>query len=241
MKTLCKKAFARYLSILLSCMAAYLATSVSHADYKDDSWEPVGVYENVNLYRAVHESEGLLPFKADAELDTPYENIVMALLDAERKPDWAPKLKSTVVHARISTNSFEYSEYYETPWPFKDREFLLHGTVEYRPDRIVFHAANSENPHLARSDHLRANIRVLTFEIVPLSERSTRVVFTFSGDLGGWIPGFVKTIIQRKWPVRFIQSLRDYLATNDLPETERYRSLQKGPLVIPTESRFSDH
>ena len=29
--------------------------------------------------------------------------------------------------------------------------------------RIVFHMANSENLHLARSEHLRANIRVLTF------------------------------------------------------------------------------
>ena len=239
MKTICINPFVRYLSILLFGISAYLATPVSHADYKDDAWEHIGIYEDVNLYRAVHESEGLLPFRADAEVEAPHESIVMALLDAERKPEWAPKLKSTVVHARISSNSFEYSEYYETPWPFKDREFLLHGTVEYRSDRVVFHAANSENPHLARPDHLRAKIRVLTFEIVPLSERSTRVVFTFSGDLGGWIPGFVKTIIQRKWPVRFIQSLRDYLAANDLPETERYRSLQKGPLVIPTEQKVS--
>ena len=239
MKTLYTKPFVRYLSILLSGMAAYLATQVSHADYRDDAWEHIGVYEGVNLYRAAHESGGQLPFKADAELQVPYESVVMALLDAERKPEWSPKLKSIVVHADISSNSFEYSEYYETPWPFKDREFLLHGTVEYRSDRIVFFAANSKNLHLARADHLRANIRVLTFEILPLSEQSTRIVFTFSGDLGGWIPGFVKTIIQRKWPVRFIQSLRDYLAVNDLPETERYRSLQKTPIAIPKEPRLS--
>jgi hypothetical protein len=222
-------------------MSAYLATEISHADFNDNAWEPIGLYEGVNLYRAAHESEGQLPFRADAELQEPYESIVMALLDAERKPNWAPKLKSTVVHDRISSNSFEYSEYYETPWPFKDREFLLRGTVEYRPDRIVFIAANSEKLHLAQSNHLRANIQVLTFEIIPLSEYSTRVVFTFSGDLGGWIPGFVKTIIQRKWPVRFIQSLRDYLAVNDLAETERYRSLQKVPIYIPEGPGFSGH
>lgn len=190
-------------------------------------WQPIGDFEGVALYRSVYEIEGLLPFKAVAELNVPYEKIVMALVDAERKSDWAPKLKSTAVHSQISTNRFEYSEYYKTPWPFKDREFLLAGTVEYRHDRIVFAAENSANGAMARKDHLRANIRTLTFEVVPLSANRTEVTFTFSGDLGGWIPAFVKTIIQKKWPVRFIQSLKRYVADNESLETDRYRSLEK--------------
>ena len=196
------------------------------------AWQPIGDYEGVALYRSVHETEGLLPFKAVAVLKVPYDKIVMALVDAERKADWAPKLKSTAIHTRISTNRFEYSEYYKTPWPFKDREFLLSGSVAYHHDRVVFAAKNSANGALARKDHLRANIRTLTFEVVPLSANRTEVAFTFSGDLGGWIPAFVKTIIQKKWPVRFIQSLKRHIADNDALETDRYRSLQKRPFVF---------
>lgn len=196
----------------------------------DAQWEYIEENEGVALYRSVNETGGLLPFKATAELDVASEKIVMALVDAERKPQWAPKLKSTVIHSQLASNRFEYSEYYETPWPFKDREFLLVGTITYESDRVVFSAVNSQNQSVARKDHLTANIQELTFTVTPLFATRTRVEFTFSGDLGGWIPAFVKTIIQKRWPVRFIQALRDYVASNDQLETPRYRSLKKAAL-----------
>lgn len=198
-----------------------------------ENWEYLTNYDGVDLYRSVEDDGTLLPFKAVAELEIPYEKIVMALVDAEHKDSWAPKLKSTQMHAGISSNSFEYSEYYETPWPFMDREFLLAGTVSYLKDQVVFSAANSKNIHLADQNHLRANIRLLEFAIIPLTETRTRVSFTFSGDLGGWIPSFVKTIIQKKWPVRFIQSLERYIIQADTLETSRYKLLKKQMILMP--------
>jgi hypothetical protein len=195
-------------------------------------WRHVGDDEGVALFRALHEAGDLLPFKAVAELNVPYEHIVMALVDAERKPDWAPKLKAAAIHDELSSNRFEYSEYYMTPWPFKDREFLLDGTVIYKRDRVVFSAVNSKNRSLARQDHLTANIQELTFIVIPISQSRTRVEFTFSGDLGGWIPGFVKTIIQKRWPVRFLQALQKRVSENDQLETERYRTLDKVAITV---------
>jgi hypothetical protein len=53
------------------------------------------------------------------------------------------------------------------------------------------------------------------------------VEFTFSGDLGGWIPDFVQEIIQKRWPVRFIQALQGYLQDHQLVGSERYLQLQQ--------------
>lgn len=221
------------LSLMLAVTLCAGISAVSASYEENGAWEYIGDYDGVALYRALNESGGLLPFKAVAVLDIPYDRIVMALVDAERKPDWAPKLKATAIHARKSPNEFEYSEYYETPWPFKDREFLLAGTIEYHDDRVVFAGKNSTNIVLAREDHLKADIETLTFAVIPLSKRRTEVTFTFSGDLGGWIPSFVKTIIQKKWPVRFIQSLQHYVTGNETLETDRYRRLQKKNFVLP--------
>jgi len=196
-------------------------------------WEYVKTYEGVDLYQALQASEGKLPFRATADLDVPYQKIVMALVDVEHKHDWAPKLKSSTIHAQLSSNEFEYSEYYTTPWPFKDREFLLRGTITYQPGQVLFAAVDTGNQRYAREDHVQANIEILEFAVIPLSAQKTRVEFTFSGDLGGWIPSFVKTIIQKKWPVRFIQSLQRRIQTVQTLETARYRDLQKDPLAIP--------
>jgi len=196
-------------------------------------WEYLNTYEGVDLYRELRASKGKLPFRATADLDVPYQKIVMALVDVERKNDWAPKLKSTTIHAQYSTNEFEYSEYYTTPWPFKDREFLLRGTITYQARQVLFAAVDSVNQSYARKDHVQANIETLEFAVIPLSAEKTRVQFTFSGDMGGWIPRFVKTIIQRKWPVRFIQSLQHRIQTVQTLETARYRALNKGPMAVP--------
>lgn len=196
-------------------------------------WGYLNTYDGVDLYQALQAAEGSLPFRASADLDVPYQQVVMALVDVERKKLWAPKLKSIAIHAQLSHNEFEYSEYYTTPWPFKDREFLLLGTIRYQPDQVLFAAVDSKNQRYAREDHVKANIEILEFAVIPLAEQKTRVQFTFSGDLGGWIPDFVKSIIQKKWPVRFIQSLRHRIETENALETTRYRALHKDPLVMP--------
>ena len=104
---------------LIIVMGFQIFTAIPNAYCSD--WQHIGDNEGVSLYRSLNETEGLLPFKADAELEVPYERIVMTLVDAEGKPDWAPKLKAMAIHSQISSNHFVYSEYYKTPWPFKDR------------------------------------------------------------------------------------------------------------------------
>jgi hypothetical protein len=202
-------------------------------DNRKENWKQIDSVEGVVLFRSLEEVDDLLPFKAIAELDIPYQRIVMTLVDAEHKNNWAPKLKSITVHNEISTNRFEYSEYYTTPWPFYDREFLLMGTVQYLRDRILFTAINSSNKQLADKDHLLANVKMMEVVIIPLSPDRTQVEFTFSGDLGGWIPNFVKNIIQKKWPIRFIQAMQTHIVNSPTLETPRYLALQKSELVMP--------
>ncbi|PLX96093.1 MAG: hypothetical protein C0620_03155 [Desulfuromonas sp.] len=207
-------------------LAALLVASGGQAQ-QDKIWVHESTEEGIALYHQQDAPEGLLPFKAVAVLDVPSDQIVLALLDAEGKPLWAPKLKSTTVHATLSPNRFLYSEYYTTPWPFKDREFLLLGTVAMADDSIVFSAVDARDRHYREPSHVQANIHELTFVIMPLSADRTRVEFTFSGDLGGWIPDFVQEIIQKRWPVRFIQALQGYLQNHQLVASERYLQLQQ--------------
>lgn len=192
-----------------------------------EQWHFIDTFEHVELYRAAETRPGYLPFKAVASLNASYGEIVMALVDVERKHLWAPKLKTAIVHRTVGSNSFEYSEYYTTPWPFHDREFLLSGQVTYLPDRIRFSAENSENIMLADEDHVLVDLEVLIFDIIPVSDEQCRVEFIFSGHMGGWIPEFVETIIQRKWPVRFIQALEKRIGEEHHLGSPRYDELVK--------------
>lgn len=222
------------LSVFCVSLCCTVMSYLPSAYAVDARWHFIDTFEGVNLYRAQENKEGLLPFKATAELDIPYQQIVKTLVDTEKKQQWAPKLKSTTIHNQFSANRFEYSEYYTTPWPFEDREFLLMGTVTYEKDQILFSGVNSKNKALAADDHTLANVEILEFAIFPLDAQRSRVEFTFSGDMGGWIPDFVKTIIQKKWPVRFIQALQSYINENPSLDTLRYKNLEKGEVIFST-------
>lgn len=191
----------------------------------EEGWHYLKSEDGVALYHAVTKVDGYLPFKAIATVEAPVEKIVMALVDAEHKSEWAPKLKRTKVYTTLAANQFEFSEYYTTPWPFWDREFLLVGQVDSTADKVIFSAKNSPNAQHASADHVLVDVAVLDFEISPLGANRSRVTFTFSGEFGGWIPPFVKTIIQEKWPVRFIQALQLRVQSGNVVETPRYRLL----------------
>lgn len=209
----------------------FCLSASSLADSNQQQWQQVDSYGQIKLYRSLVEREGTLPFKATTELPFGYERIVQLLLHAEHKPSWAPKLKKVKVHKTQDSNAFVYSEYYTTPWPFYDREFLLRGQVQYLADRVVFTAENGVEESLADEDHLRANVEVLQVSIWPVNAEQSRVEFIFSGDMGGWIPPFVKTIIQKKWPVRFLQAMEKELAGQPVvAPTARYQALVKKEL-----------
>ena len=196
-------------------------------------WELVSDEQDIELYGATQKIDGQLPFKAITEIQAPYQQIVMALMDYEQKPSWAPKLLSTKFHFQNEANQFAYSEYYEAPWPFFDREFLLDGRIEFRDNSVVFEASNLPQTSLAADNHVLVDIAILRLEITPVSQDSSQVTFTFSGNMGGWIPNFVKNIIQRKWPILFLQALENHLVNEEVKETALYEKLPKRDLTIP--------
>ena len=196
-------------------------------------WEFISDEQGVELYGATQKIDGQLPFKAITEIQAPYQQIIMALMDHEQKPSWAPKLKSTKFHFQNEDNHFAYSEYYETPWPFYDREFLLDGTIEYRDNSVIFEASNLTKKSLRADNHVLVDIAVLTVEVTPVSSDSSKIIFTFSGNMGGWIPNFVKNIIQRKWPILFLQALENHLLNEEIEATVLYENLPKRDLTIP--------
>ena len=200
---------------------------------KELEWDYLYTEEGVELYSARQQLQEQVPFKAISRVQAPYQEIVKTLVDYEQKPMWSPKLKQVTIHQIQSANRFAYSEYYTTPWPFYDREFLLDGKIRYTGTSVIFEASNLDQESFADSDHVLVNIARLSLEIIPLSPDESQVTFIFSGDMGGWIPDFVKTIIQRKWPIRFLQALENHILTASVETTELYENLDKRKLNLP--------
>lgn len=190
------------------------------------SWQYVADYEGVKLYSMDHGENGLLPFKATRLSKYSVDHFVKLLVDYEHKSQWAPKLKETKLHKELGDNKYIFSEFYSTPWPFYDREFLLQGNIFRKGKSVVFEGVQLEKNDLKDEEHVLANVRALVVTLTPQGN-GTFIEFEFIGDMGGVIPHFVSNIIQKKWPVRFIQAMEKTIESGNIRETKAYNSFMK--------------
>lgn len=174
-------------------------------------WVEVHQEGNITI-KTIKDAKGVMPFKAEGVINHSIPKIVAALKDYQNKHRWSPKLKSVKVHEKKKDETFIFSEFYKTPWPTYDREFLLEGTIKNIKKGVVsFEASSVDLPNLMDEDHVQAQVHKLNVLLESIGKNATRITFEFYGDLGGWIPTWLMNVIQKKWPLRFIQGLNLYI------------------------------
>jgi hypothetical protein len=176
-------------------------------------WSEVAREDNIKVF-ARESSDSTIPFKAEGLINANIDRVIEVLRNHQAKNSWAPKLKSVKIHKKLSSNEFIFSEYYKTPWPAYDREFLLRGSINKVSDDLYELKAKSINDKdLSDNGHVQADVKKINIVIKRISTTQTKLTFEFHGDMQGWMPIWLMNIIQKKWPLRFIQGLRNKTLT----------------------------
>lgn len=177
-------------------------------------WKKIAEEDNIQVFSRKSDNS-LLPFKAEGMIEANVDDILAALKNHKTKNKWSPKLKNVKLHKQLAEDEYVFSEYYKTPWPASDREFLLKGSIkEISPNKYQLKAKSINDNKLKDDSHVQANVKVINVIIEKVSENKTKLEFEFHGDMKGWMPIWLMNIIQKKWPLRFIQGLRKYTASN---------------------------
>lgn len=169
-------------------------------------WKKILEEDNISVY-SNREAVGIIPFKAIGSVNGNINKVLKVLKDHQNKHLWSPKLKSVKVH-KINKQEVYFSEYYKTPWPAVDREFLLKGQIYQKGKKIILSAKSIEDNSLENENYIQARVETLHLTLSPIDGNNTLVTFEFFGDFQGWMPIWLTNLIQKKWPLRFIQGLR---------------------------------
>lgn len=191
-------------------------------------WDLVSKDRGISLYELKNPPDrDMLPFRAEKVINLPLRRLLYILVDYKNKNRWAPKLKNVKIHKKLGISQFLFSEYYQVPWPFYDRQFLLKGQVVLREDFIHITAHSVDEKKYYKKDHIRADVDVIDVKLYPISKTETKIVFEFLGDMGGYIPMFVQNIIRRRWPHKFIESIENYASTTQDMASSDWEGLMK--------------
>lgn len=204
-----------------------------------ENWELLVEKQGIKVFGAKETEDGLIPFRTQAVLNFPFERVLTVLLDADRKPEWSPQLKSTTVHKKLSPTQYILSEYYNTPWPATDREFLMLGELYPEKDKFTLIANTHLDPRLADKNHIQVDIRKLVVTIERIGESKTAFEFIFLGDMKGWMPSWLINLIQKQWPFKFVNRLNKQLSKKDIVPGQIFKDVDWRDQTYPNSSNKS--
>lgn len=212
---------------ILGIISLCLGLHSIHAN-EERAWQKFHQEGVISLYRSQERDSGLIPFRASGTFEGSLEDYLKVLLHHREKPQWAPKLKKVDVHKQMTPNRFIFSEYYKTPWPATDREFLLEGEVQFVSNSHVrLIAQNSTELSYVSEDHIKCDVKVLNLDLKRVASNKTSITFEFYGDMMGWMPVWLINIIQKKWPMRFLQGLSSQVKAGKAYPTKEYLGLER--------------
>ena len=198
---------------------------------QDIKWKEVSGKDGITVYQPLnyqHDS-GLVPIRFKTVINHNILRVLSVLSDDSRKQQWLPRLKQTKIIQDNSIKDRTVYYRYESPWPFNDRDFVVHNQAIFNEKELIVSVAikSIEHPNISTSNQ---TVRGTTYDgysiIKPLGANQTSLEMGFLNSFGGLVPKWIVNIVQKKWPYRFMKSLKGQLQKNDIkinPQFEKYR------------------
>jgi hypothetical protein len=198
-----------------------ISTFVQASELRELEWQQISSKDGITVFRPTkydHES-GIVPIRFKATLKHKIDRVLSVLSDDDRKPEWMPNAKTIQKVEHKAINDFTTYYRYDSPWPFKDRDFIVHNKGKFDSKNLVVNV-NIKSVKHPKDPSDGSAVRGTTYDgftiIAPQKDGTTKVEMAFLNDFGGFIPTFVINLVQKKWPYKFMQQLRTQLDKNDI-------------------------
>lgn len=167
-------------------------------------------------------------YRAKGIVKAPIEQIIEVLSDTAAAAEWMPDLDRQQVIEALSDVEQITLGVYDVPFPFADRELLLHSQL--RLDRpggaLVAEAISIDQPEVSTARrHIRARMLYGKTWLHPLDAGHTEIEFVIMIDPGGRIPDFLAAFGLRRMPLNFVRALESRAQSTQYPLRPVYRNL----------------
>lgn len=164
---------------------------------------------NITIFTRPHTGSNFEAFKAVAVLDAPLSNIMAVMANPLSCTEWV--FGCTVSYgfdAESFNNRYAYSVN-DMPWPFKDRDYVLHIKTTSKPDsgEILMHMEASENKKEVTEEYLRVSVAQTVYILKALNDGKTEMTWLQHTDPGGVLPGWLVNSLIVDIPVKSLQAL----------------------------------
>lgn len=180
--------------------------------FAEESWLELLDKDGIKVFSQKIPDSDILAFKATGTLKAPIEQIMEVLRKVEISSEWLPDTKIKYTVRELSDlEAITYSVTY-LPWPFSDRELLLHNRLRLDRQRkylVVDTFSVEDSSHPVGTNNVRAYMEIGRTFIRPVDNQHTEILFAFLLDPRGYIPAWVVNLKQKHMPYYFLKNLEE--------------------------------
>lgn len=178
---------------------------------KESLWEPMSDKDGIQVFRKDIEGSSLVAFRGIGTVDASIAKIASVLRDEEHIKDWTDSVAEIkMLDLKSPLENIEYNRT-SVPWPFKDRDFVIHNLVEIdeKSKKITIQIQSTDHPAAPVNDCcVRGRLMHSSYVVEYIDPQKSRMDISIEADPMGNIPKWVVNLFQKGWPRNTLEGLR---------------------------------
>ena len=152
--------------------------------------------------------------KAKTKLKASVNQLVALFMDVNKCGLWAENCDSSKMLNKQSDNEFNLYRMIENPWPFSNRDYLLHvkGEKSTETGSTTITYENLKDQMAENDCCIRTNIVKGFWKFTPASDGFTDVTYQFHTDPGGALPASLLNNVMPDLPVNLLKAISKELS-----------------------------
>lgn len=162
--------------------------------------------------------DGYREFRGVTQVQSRLSGIVALFRDTERMPEWLYRTKRVETLSWVSDLETYASTVISMPWPFRDRDAVLHVELSQDPETLAVVLVASAEPDFTPEidGYVRMPVVESTWRFTPLTEGRVEIEFSGHADPGGHLSNGLLNRFQSQlvWqsPYRSLRALHEVIA-----------------------------
>ena len=201
--------FSRTSNLRLPIILVLLSSLLPVWAYSQTQWQLRKNEDGIKVFSGNAENSEFKMIKVECTLDATPATLIALLKDIDKKHEWVYSSKESEVLKINNPTDFIFYAQVAVPWPFLDRDYIAHMTINQVSNNFVTIDVKSEPNKLPTKQGI---IRVVNhgahWDINDLGNGKSKVVYTVSFDPGGAIPAWLSNLFVIKAPFETFQTIR---------------------------------
>lgn len=153
-------------------------------------WKLSSNHPNVKVYTRPVQDSSYLELQGVTSVQTSISAVVALLNDVESYPAWVPRNGGITVLKRVSPEESYVHGKILTPWPFYDRDAVVHFKLNQDPDTLVvtIEMKGMSDFYSLQKGYVRVHRLSGFWKITPMANNVVEVTYRIHAEPGGVLP-----------------------------------------------------